>query len=420
MPNSTQLPRIISLRCLVAVFALAAGGLLFFPHDAQAYPAAGTRIEVTTTTDELNNDGDCSLREAVRAANTDAAVDACPAGNGTDAIFLPAGTYKLSIDGSGENASLTGDLDVLDDLTISGAGAADTIIQSAIPDRIFHVSSSSRVTINNLTLRNGTISIGGYGGGAVLNDGSASLTIDRCAFTNNNAAGLGGAIDNISILFVYNSTFRQNSAGQGGAIYNDGDLLLRDITFDRNTAETYGGAVANGGVAGLTNVTFSGNTGGVGGGLFNDGEVTVFNSTFTANSVAINSETPLRISNTIVANSTETAGVNCAGLGNISSQGNNIDSGDTCEFTNPTDKVNTDPRLDPVLQDNGGDTFTHALLLNSPATDKGNEEICPNADQRGYLRADGDDEDTEIACDIGAFEFNGREPGKTFLPMVYR
>jgi CSLREA domain-containing protein len=57
---------------------------------------AGTTITVTTTNDELNTDGDCSLREAIEAANTDSTVSGCPAGNGTDTIVLPSGTYKLT------------------------------------------------------------------------------------------------------------------------------------------------------------------------------------------------------------------------------------------------------------------------------------------------------------------------------------
>jgi CSLREA domain-containing protein len=58
-------------------------------------------MNVTTTADELNANGNCSLREAIRAANTDTAVDACPAGKGADVIFLPAGTYSLTIAGAG-------------------------------------------------------------------------------------------------------------------------------------------------------------------------------------------------------------------------------------------------------------------------------------------------------------------------------
>ena len=54
-------------------------------------------ITVNTTDDELNSDGDCSLREAIQAANTNSSVDACSAGaSGLDTITLPAGTFVLS------------------------------------------------------------------------------------------------------------------------------------------------------------------------------------------------------------------------------------------------------------------------------------------------------------------------------------
>jgi CSLREA domain-containing protein len=84
-------------------------------------------ITVNTTADELSTNGNCSLREAIQAANTDAAVDACTAGSGDDVITLPAGTYTLLLTGAGENANATGDLDILNNLTIDGAGAASTI-----------------------------------------------------------------------------------------------------------------------------------------------------------------------------------------------------------------------------------------------------------------------------------------------------
>lgn len=84
-------------------------------------PAAwAAAISVNTTTDEINRDGDCSLREALQAANADTAVDACPAGNGADTIILPAGTYTLTIAGSSTTA---GDLDITDDVTFAHAAA---------------------------------------------------------------------------------------------------------------------------------------------------------------------------------------------------------------------------------------------------------------------------------------------------------
>ncbi|MEX2457441.1 MAG: CSLREA domain-containing protein, partial [Actinomycetota bacterium] len=61
---------------------------------------AATTITVTTTDDELNGDGDCSLREAIVAANTDAQTDECAAGSGADTIVVPAGTYDLDLAGA--------------------------------------------------------------------------------------------------------------------------------------------------------------------------------------------------------------------------------------------------------------------------------------------------------------------------------
>jgi len=45
-------------------------------------------IVVDTTDDEDNSDDDCSLREALYAANNDVARDACIAGSGDDVIDL--------------------------------------------------------------------------------------------------------------------------------------------------------------------------------------------------------------------------------------------------------------------------------------------------------------------------------------------
>ncbi len=56
-----------------------------------------------------------------------------------------------------------------------------------------------------------------------------------------------------------------------------------------------------------------------------------------------------------------------------------------------------DPKIGP-LQNNGGSTWTHALLPGSPAIDQG--LFCTVlTDQRGFARF------TDGACDIGAYEY---------------
>jgi hypothetical protein len=68
------------------------------------------------------------------------------------------------------------------------------------------------------------------------------------------------------------------------------------------------------------------------------------------------------------------------------------------------------------LQNNGGSTFTHALITGSPAIDAGNPGGCRDhednlltTDQRGFTRPGG----STGLCDIGAYESDGSAPPPT-------
>jgi CSLREA domain-containing protein len=113
-------------------------------------PAYAATITVNITTDEDTANGNCSLREAIIAANTNVAYRGCAAGTaGADVINLTSGlTYTLSIAGGNENASASGDLDVLDLLTIQAGGAAPAIINQTAADRVIDVRNNN----NSLTL----------------------------------------------------------------------------------------------------------------------------------------------------------------------------------------------------------------------------------------------------------------------------
>ena len=100
------------------------------------------------------------------------------------------------------------------------------------------------------------------------------------------------------------------------------------------------------------------------------------------------------LKNTIVANNTP--GGDC-GNTEVTSEGHNLDSDGTCGLSGPGDQSATDPQLG-ALRDNGGPTFTRALLPGSPAIDAGEDVGCPATDQRGVPRPQGP------ACDIGAYE----------------
>ncbi|HET7089767.1 MAG TPA: Ig-like domain-containing protein [Anaerolineae bacterium] len=348
------------------------------------------QIAVNSTADAVNTDGACTLREAIIAANKDQASSnnpgECAAGSGVDTIVLPAGTYTLIRSDNGkEDSSNTGDLDIAASVVISPTGPVTITASSGFSDRIFHILGGS-ATISGVTIS----------GGNVSSDGSG--------------------IYNLGTLTLLNSTVSGNKAGgRGGGIYNAGAATLANVTISGNTAKTDGGGLYNTGSASaatLNNVTVTANTAdsdgngsGNGGGVFRSGGT-------------------VGVKNTIIAGNTDNSGAtqhpNCSG--SLISQGHNLIGPSTgcAGFVDGAngDRVGVaDPDLNlGSLQDNGGATFTHALLAGSPAIDAGNPatpgsggDACSLTDQRGAYRPRG------RACDIGAFE-----AGAQNSPVVIR
>lgn len=402
------------LLLLIAVFSALAGGALT-PLRVQA-----AVFNVTKTTD--TNDGvcnaDCSLREAIVAAN---------ALTGPHTINVSAGTYTLTIAGAGEEDAATGDLDINENITITGAGAATTIINGGGIDRAFDIDPydySPTVTLQNLTITGGSVSGPGGGayvnssgcpivtltnititgntaglGGGVANDGCGSLTITSSTISSNNAISNGGGVfASNSITAITSSTISNNTAGNGGGVYFDsslssGNLQILNSTISANSAGSFGGGIFNGNYGSVTPLlltysTIANNNAATGGGIYGD---LIF--------ILQNLESNTAFGSTIVANNP--TGGNCAGAGIRTSNGNNLDSANTCGFAGAGDLVNTNPILS-ALANNGGSTFTHALLTGSPAINAGNNTGCPATDQRGYSRSGN--------CDIGAYEFGGIAP----------
>jgi CSLREA domain-containing protein len=406
------------LACLAGLTPTQAGQALLLPANT---------IVVSTTADASAGDGKCSLREAIRAANQDAIVDACPAGFGTDTILLGAGTYGLTIGGINENAALSGDLDITGNLNIIGVSPTDTIIDGNQLDRLFEVIGAT-LRVSKLTLRRGMIPSGGlYGGGAILNNSSSVLDLLQVVLRDNVSAKTGGAIDNAGNAHLNYVTLDDNQStpgGYGGAIFNSqsASLLVENSTFSNNSAFNtdtldYGGGLYNSNIVTLINVTFSGNAAEWGGGIFNDGnDANVYSSTFSNNTSGIHNQASLRIKNSIL---TYSSGMNCDGINEVTSLGHNIDNTDSCNFNFSGDLTNTDPGLGPLM-DNLGSTLTHALLVNSPAIDSGDPVDCPDIDQRGaYRPADGDVMGGSV-CDIGAYERLADFPSWLYLPLIAR
>lgn len=297
---------------------------------------------------------------------------------------------------------------------ISGAGVTD--------------DGGGNITITDSTVtENHTTGSRGQAGG-VYETGGGNVTITRSRVSKNTSSSAGGiSEDGGGTVTILDSTVSENSAttgfADGGGVQRDGGgtVTIRGSTIVGNTAGT-GAGIQNYGAGGtfeVTNTTISGNSAttidtssagstGRGGGIQAQGagtlqltNVTLRNNLAEAGASEIDNcgnppfcnGTPQTITlrNSIVAG----AATNCAGP--ITSGGYNLDSGKSCAFAATGDLVDKDPLLGP-LADNGGPTFTHAVLDGSPVIDEGDPATCPPVDQRGVLRPQGE------ACDIGAYE----------------
>jgi hypothetical protein len=339
-----------------------------------ALSTQATTITVTNT----NDSGAGSLRQAIADAH-----------DGDTVEFGVTGTITLT----------TGELLVDKNVTINGPGSNTLTVDGNHTSRVFHFSRWVTAMLSGLTIRNGAAGVD-HGGGGIHND-HATLVVDSCTVSDNQAAW-GGGIHNdgsnsSASLTVTNSTISDNSAGSAGGILNDGGdggaaLTISNGTVSGNSAAYYGGGIFNEGHFGsatvtLTNSTVSGNSAGLAGSSIgndaNPGGAT------------------LAIGNTIL--NAGASGENFYNNGGtFSSLGYNLSNDNADGFLTSTgDQINTDPMLGP-LQDNGGPTFTHALLTGSPAIDTGDPNFTPppDYDQRGsaFNRV------AHGRVDIGAFE----------------
>ena len=430
---------------------------------ALAMPAAGMAADfsVNSTVDAVDSsigdgvcmtvDNVCTLRAAIQEAN---------ASVGADNVDLMDGVYNLNLKGVGENLAATGDLDISSEINISGNGADLAAIDGMAADRVFHVHESGKLTLNSLTVRNGHISENGRGGGI---ENRGELIINDANITRNNAAGLGGGVNNFLGTAVLNRVTVSNNTTQnaGAGISNqDGSFIINDSTITGNGGLLFPGAVFGGGVYNsafdgglkinnstisdnevfldgggvyhlvgtfeISNSTLTGNDAGRnGGGLFVGGQGNLDGSvnTLRNNTVAFNkadaydsgkpeqgrgggglylkTSVSLRMANTIVAGNA--IGSDCVIDGTVVSLGNNLDSDSSCGLASDASSISGGNAGLDDLADNGGPTATHALLSGSGAIDAGNDGQCPAIDQRGYSRP-------ASGCDIGAFEATATPP----------
>jgi hypothetical protein len=381
---------------------------------AQRTKTKGNQPANVITVTNTNDSGPGSLRQALADANDG------------DTINFTAwpGTIGLT----------SGELLVARSITIAGPGAENLVVNGNAKNRVFHVTGGN-VTISGLTIINGSAS-GILLGGGIYNDHS-TLTVNNCTI-NDNVANEGGGICNdgsangTATLQINNSNFSGNLGGQGAAILNYAPYVGYAAAQINSSSMTGNGGYGISIIVCLENVcgqasvqvnscTLSANNGGIFADLRSD--LAISNSTLSGNGVALTNYD--KVSTTSISNCTlnessvdifnqgsvtisntvlkvDPSGHTIVNVGSVDSLGYNLSSDDGGGYlTGPGDQINTDPILGP-LQDNGGPTFTHALLPGSPALNAGDPNFTPPPffDQRGS----GFDRVRNGRLDVGSYE----------------
>ncbi|MEI1375162.1 DUF4347 domain-containing protein [Nostoc sp. UHCC 0926] len=418
-------------------------------------PTTKPPIKTDTVVTNTNDSGAGSLRQAILNAN---------ATLGANTITF-AGVFT---DTTPDLITLTsGKLTITDDITILGTGASNLTISGNNVSSVFEMSGTGTdASINGLKIANAndpfgsilvntnaslsltrsTVSDNKGVVGGIFNRGTLSLT--GSTVSGNSGSSLGGGIFNKGNLSLTESTVSGNSAytsyysAYGGGIFNTGTLSLTGSTvsgnrsyatgFERGAPDpypSYGGGIYNSGILKLNNSTISDNRAYTnGGGISNSGTLTVTNSTITNNSaedlfqltnngggIFSYSNGTVLVGNTIIAGNFkegyEPSIFNPDVSGNFTDLGSNLignstgSTGFTISTLVGTSANPINPKLTP-LQNNGGATFTNALLADSPAINAGKNALIPagiTTDQRGA----GFDRISKGTVDIGALEFNG-------------
>ncbi|MBN2023349.1 MAG: right-handed parallel beta-helix repeat-containing protein, partial [Pirellulales bacterium] len=410
-----------------------------------------TIYAVDSLSDVVASDSVITLREALEAANTNAAVHDAPAGSSTETDVIQFSSSLFS--GGAATITLGGtQLSITDDTEIQGPGAELLTIDANELSRVFYVGFFAEVTLSGMTITGGSAT---YGGGVYALEGT--LMIVDSAITGNEASGGGGGISaESSDVGVVNSTISHNvangtdSADGGGISISDSDIAIIGSAILNNSAasgemEAVGGGVnaydcnitiidsilsgntatsdadtsRGGGISGtacaltIVNTVFSGNTAmgnsSDGGGVsVSSSTATIINSTIAGNESTgsgggiYNSSSTVTAHNCIVSlneavNSPDLFGSLAAG------SGNNLIATDPRFIRDPFDGGDgwgdnpSTPAVDESANDDYGDLRLSVL---SPAINAGdNAQVIGSTDLGGDPRIIGG------AVDMGAYEF---------------
>jgi predicted outer membrane repeat protein len=377
-------------------------------------------------------------------------------GGGVSGLVASGGT--VTIDGGNFNGNVA---------SSSGGGAMDlegtaSVTNATIRNNVtgssgggIYWSKGSSLTVSFCTITNNVASDNSGGGIAAEGDTGGTVTLLGNLISGNTASEEGGGVDaflgktgtltDISGSTAIGNTITQNTASTegGGGIFSDvGHVTFNASVFSGNRATFGGGFMQEADSTGastnvtLTNDTFGANTASSDGGAVYakvevgshtsaHAKVTLINDTLNLNAASAGSgvyadlsggagsTTSITLGNTLVAGAPSGAGTlfgkAASASATLTSLGHNLSSDKSGTFlTAAGDLTNiTNPKLGP-LQDNGGPTFTFALLPGSVAIDAGDDSLgglTPSVDQRGVTRPQDGGSGLGPHVDIGAFEF---------------
>ncbi len=257
---------------------------------------ASVQLQAATITVNNLSDGSvagqCTLRDAIAAANSDAVVAGCTAGSGADEIiFAPAihgGTITLS----------AGVLVIGSNLAITGPGPEQLAIDGNGDRIMINSAGGLSIELSGITLQNGFTDT--FPGGSAIYFFDTVVTLSDCVVSANltqpepTPSPIGGAIVSRGMgqqlhvsdcLFIDNAVTAADDGPppallSGGAIHtNGGSVEIHDSQFIGNQSGLAGGAVAifqtTGVVGQISNSVFDNNLAPLAGaiGLFESAQV---------------------------------------------------------------------------------------------------------------------------------------------------
>ncbi len=377
---------------------------------------------------DITVDADCSLANAIRAANGGQLLEpqmACKPGDSAEAepevdeetgetVIPGLDTIRIDVSGTDDGIiTLDATLSVSSVIVIDGSGFS----LEGGGHQIFSVTAGS-LTIKDLTISGGF----SESNGGAISVTNAALTLNNSVVSDSGAAGYGGgvyALDSdvtlVDSAVSGNRTgaaaaayhFHEHAEGEnqaqtaqvpvegtaGGGIYFGGEAsnLVIDMSgLDSNVSpESGGGLYIAGGSATISNSTISGNSAGAeGGGIYSASASILRHVTVVGNSAVgaggVIDTSQLQLYNSILS---DNEGGDCSG--SLNANLGNLIRDLSCNH----DGLSGDPDL-LLLADSPA---YYLPQIGSPAIDAASADYCLPTDQRGIDRL-------PETCDIGAAE----------------